>query len=493
MPTGKRAPRPNPIASQSEPKILYQSPDDSQTIVDSTGIASGNGKRSSTTRGISSTSTPSKSKRPKPGTNRSDPAEEILHQQTCPSHRTDSEEDLKSPSRILFPLVSTAAKSEVECLEFDDSQNDGSSQLIDLRPVLAEVAPVITQEPGVLTQQEASIDDFGVDAEDSQHSGSEYSPSGNASLKFKWLRMFVITNSAIAHEAESKDEVLPLTYHKLHKGEPKPMSSVAQKVWEVMMEKVNFGKKRAEDPGLIYILANPNYSEYLKIGRTTGSSYKRKKQWLKCKSELAIIDQYHETDIEVPFHTRVEALIKADLWNERYYFECVHCTPKDEKRRRADGGLTRHDEWFKIDKAHAVRRVETWKNWARSNPYDEDGLLRSMWKKRIDRWKRDKSSVKTLEREDKEGRRFECFLRGTRTLSWLKHSFYEPRQEPEGKLRCSRKENLCKYWGVILLFVGLHYGVTLAIFYFANSWVVKLLGARYLIAIPTLASAVFAL
>ena len=264
------------------------------------------------------------------------------------------------------------------------------------------------------------------------------------------------------------------------------MICVACKIWDVMSTRAfdptikkftkQATKKKDNHYGCIYILTNKDYPEYVKIGRTTKNPEDRRQQWLKCKSELDIVDRDDQSFIEVPFVTKLERLIQADLWNERHCFDCIPCTKTKEKKRC-------HDEWFKIDKRRALYLVETWKKWARCMPYDEDGLLKTEWETKINCWRRDQNSVKILEKEDRDGRRFEKFLEEISWLSSIERWFREPRLEPEGKLCPSRCKSLRTHWKSFFVFCVLHYG---------GSWLVTWCGARYMGALLTVASAVFA-
>ena len=277
----------------------------------------------------------------------------------------------------------------------------------------------------------------------------------------------------------SLTEGYPRKFYKKYQGS-KSIIEVARTLWDEMAKEAFVtGKGQANDYGCIYILSNADYPEYVKIGRTTKNPDQRKQQWSKlCKSELDLVDQDSQSLIEVPFHTRLEGLIKHDLRNEHHSFVCVPCS-----KRRSGGRFTRHSEWFKIGRNEALLRVEAWRKWARCNPYDENGLLKKEWENRINRLRRDSNAKKMLETEDEEGRRFESFLKEFSWLSSIEQWFCEPRLEPDGKLCSSRYTSLRTHWKSLFVFCVLHY---------AGSCIVAWCGAPYIGALLTVASTVFA-
>lgn len=65
-----------------------------------------------------------------------------------------------------------------------------------------------------------------------------------------------------------------------------------------------------------------------------------------------------------------EDLIKAELHNFRYAFECS-CK-------------TKHTEYFKIDPKVAIEATERWNAFCGIEPWDENGVLSSFWTARLD-------------------------------------------------------------------------------------------------------------
>ncbi len=249
--------------------------------------------------------------------------------------------------------------------------------------------------------------------------------------------------------------------------------------------------EKANDWGCIYILQNPKHLEYVKIGRTEYDPEERLQQWLKCGCELNLVGEPTESFIRVPCHTRLEGLIHLMLWNERRKFACVSCTAKGKKDIPANGKMSMHGEWFKIDKDQALRLVKSGRDWMRSLPYGDDGELTRDWKNRVTRIRNDiKVFTHKLEQEIEEGRRWEAFLTmpdATR-LSRIQQWVWDKRLEPNGRLSPSRFDAFWKHKQTIFVFCVLHYlGVVML------SWYCYSRAAPYMFLLATLLSAAFAL
>lgn len=249
--------------------------------------------------------------------------------------------------------------------------------------------------------------------------------------------------------------------------------------------------EKANDWGCIYILQNPHYPEYVKIGRTEYDPEDRAQQWLRCGCELNIFEELSECFIRVPYHTKLEGLIFHMLRNERRKFACVRCTEQSEKNIPAGSKISKHGEWFQIDKDHAVRLVKTARAWMRSSPYDEHGELTADWKTRVTRIRNNiPAFAQNLDHEIKEGRRWEAFLTmpdATR-LSRIQQWALDKRPEPNGRLCPSRFDAFCKHKQRLFVFCMLHYGgVTVVSGHFHPSL------APYMFLLATLSSAAFAL
>jgi hypothetical protein len=248
--------------------------------------------------------------------------------------------------------------------------------------------------------------------------------------------------------------------------------------------------EKFNDWGCIYILQDPRYREYVKIGRTEYNPEGRLQQWLKCGHPLNLVGAPEECFIRVPCHTRLEILIQTMLWNERRKFVCRHCTAERKKNIPADEKVSTHGEWFEIDKDQALRLVKLGRDWMRSLPYGEDGELTQDWKNRVTRIRKDiKVFTHTLEQEIEEGRRWEAFLTmpdATR-LSRIQQWMWDKRLEPNGRLSPSRFDSLCKHKGPLFIFCVLHYlGIMLSGYCYSSV-------VPYIVMLATLSSAAFAL
>lgn len=107
----------------------------------------------------------------------------------------------------------------------------------------------------------------------------------------------------------------------------------------------------------------------IKIGRAR-NVYRRMKSWSgQCKYQPGLLFKY-----KMPHHERIEAIVHAQLYNERRkeYLGCSTCG-------------TRHDEWFDVDRDYAEYLVKSWEQFTRHPiaPYDASGYLVPRWHERL--------------------------------------------------------------------------------------------------------------
>lgn len=77
-------------------------------------------------------------------------------------------------------------------------------------------------------------------------------------------------------------------------------------------------------------------------------------------------------DIRLPDVPRYEGIIHLQLHNER-------------KRERGCPGCARqHQEWFKVDVEEARAITTMWRDWAETRPYDREGWLFTIWRRRLE-------------------------------------------------------------------------------------------------------------
>ena len=189
-----------------------------------------------------------------------------------------------------------------------------------------------------------------------------------------------------------------IQFNKFHDSKTEPQT-ILNEVMHIIRQPAKAKNRNLYQDGWIYILQIPEYKEYVKIGRTTQRIQDRKKQINGCTRGLVIEEIGCEENTSVFYHERLEAIIFADLYNERCHF---HCPCKRSSSRSSspnargiktdshqNDGLTKHGEWFKIDAQEAVRRVQEWRKWMRQKPYEKpgseyEGELKDHWKGRVD-------------------------------------------------------------------------------------------------------------
>jgi len=72
------------------------------------------------------------------------------------------------------------------------------------------------------------------------------------------------------------------------------------------------------------------------------------------------------------YHFLVEALLWAELHNDRKKFTCSVCSKT-------------HQEWYKIDTETALEHVAKWRSWIKvKRPFDKDGNFTPFWQWRSD-------------------------------------------------------------------------------------------------------------
>lgn len=223
----------------------------------------------------------------------------------------------------------------------------------------------------------------------------------------------VSDTSSLSEEELTNDVLSSVTFGKMHE-EPLPRRVIAQKVFDAICNKALKVKeaKRGEE-GFIYILEDPRWPDYVKIGRTSKNPEKRNHQIRRCgMPNLKPVIGQHYTSISC--YERLELIIHADLWNERHHYPCLcgksDTTPKDTTSNTSSPKVTKHREWFKIDKEEAMHRVEQWREWMRREPYDIHGILKSDWQKRIKSLVKDKSYEETVEAEQSSRKWWQSFM-----------------------------------------------------------------------------------
>jgi hypothetical protein len=86
----------------------------------------------------------------------------------------------------------------------------------------------------------------------------------------------------------------------------------------------------------------------------------------------------------IPYAQRVESLIHYELIKEwRREQPCKGCWIKKHEQ-------VRHQEWFEVSQEKAIQVVSTWAElFKKSNPYEQDGSLKTEWRNIVDAMKVD--------------------------------------------------------------------------------------------------------
>ena len=237
--------------------------------------------------------------------------------------------------------------------------------------------------------------------------------------------------SSLSEELLADAAISPVKFRKTHETHL-PRIDVAHKVFDAIRNKALKDKeaKRGED-GFIYILEDERWPDYVKIGQTCKNPEKRSYQIRRCNMpDLKLVNSQHYTWISC--YKRLELIIHADLWNERHHYLCLcgksNPTPKSTTSETSSPKVTKHGEWFKMDKEEAIKRVEQWRKWMRREPYDIHGILKSDWQKRIESLIKDESYDKTVEEEQTTRQWWQSFMEPfPDPPPWILQETIEPR------------------------------------------------------------------
>ncbi|KIM99833.1 hypothetical protein OIDMADRAFT_181188 [Oidiodendron maius Zn] len=129
-----------------------------------------------------------------------------------------------------------------------------------------------------------------------------------------------------------------------------------------------------DNAGGVYILCAPKYTEsnygrqLLKIGKAVDIDSRMK--GLKRKCEMFDLEQIGGVSF-VPWHTKLERLVHAELHNYCRRFKCSSSTCQ-----------TVHREWHDVTKEEADKSIQRWAKFLNQKPYDRHGVLLDYWSNR---------------------------------------------------------------------------------------------------------------
>ena len=234
---------------------------------------------------------------------------------------------------------------------------------------------------------------------------------------------------------------------------PKSAKFIAHSIFSVMQKPLS--DKKEPDKGRIYTLRMLSHPGYVKIGRTENTILKRKKQIDACfPYGLEIINE--DDHCKSPNHTRIEALVHAELQNHRRYFKCPCRRKARGKLHECEGndGMTQHGEWFQIDEDKACEVVNRWRKWMSMDPYS-DGNLRPTEQARVDHYSEDKELMKAMTVEDEDGEEYwdwDKYMDSPQwrlPSLWIYKTLFEPRFDKSNR---SRWDSFGKHWKSNVIF-----------------------------------------
>ncbi|KAH8180006.1 hypothetical protein LIA77_01525 [Sarocladium implicatum] len=106
---------------------------------------------------------------------------------------------------------------------------------------------------------------------------------------------------------------------------------------------------------------------YLKIGYSTDYNRRLKSWERKCGTKPRLLCHY-----ETKHYRTVERIVHAHLANQRLLEE--HC----------EGCGGKHKEWFEVRLSEVSNVLGLWTEWSWREPWDEDGLLKREWVRRLE-------------------------------------------------------------------------------------------------------------
>ena len=255
----------------------------------------------------------------------------------------------------------------------------------------------------------------------------------------------------------------PIRFRKTHANENFNLRDIASRIFECI-QKPAFSENRPMESGFIYVMrmSDSRYQDYVKIGITTKTIYKRKSQIVyACGYQLEAVDESCFT--KVSCHERLEDIIHLEFLNERHCFTCP-CKRKAKKNKdmttdaHVKDQLTTHGEWFKIDYKKALGRVQKWRDWMNREPYELGGVLAPEWEEHIEYLNRKTNYAEILRKEEESDQLWKSFMKISE-IPWIDRLVLAARRGPDGRRIASRWNNIKANWRNLILFFMAQYFV----------------------------------
>jgi hypothetical protein len=156
------------------------------------------------------------------------------------------------------------------------------------------------------------------------------------------------------------------------KMSPKSPLEIDECIRTLLRQDLKLTKGEEREKGVIYVLKNRDKLQLLKIGITTRSIWKRKREveGLCCLPLETVYDREQRAVAQIK---RLEQLVHTELSHFSTDPAC-RCSTKGVE----------HHEWFDLPKEEAVATVKIWRRFIQMSPYRSDGSLAAFWRDRVD-------------------------------------------------------------------------------------------------------------
>ena len=131
----------------------------------------------------------------------------------------------------------------------------------------------------------------------------------------------------------------------------------------------------------------------------------------------------------VPHFIWLETTIFTALKSRRRRFTC------HRHKRNGHVKTVHHDEWFEEDASLIAKHIEQWRQWMRSEPYDEDGKLSEKWIRRIRFFETVEERYRYLSTPQSPCEAWSIFLDPPWHI-WIHMAIYDEFLSRRGKVHC---------------------------------------------------------